>query len=152
ITGPVLITGAGGAIGSWLRAGLRARVDELVLTDAATLQPAGNERFVPADLAGRDAVMRAADGVGAVVRRGPIPTEASFDALLGPNLTGTFNVFDAARRGGARRIVFASSNHATGFYPVEQRLTGRDAPRPDTLYGVTKAYGEALGSLYADKF
>jgi uronate dehydrogenase len=148
----VLITGAAGAIGSCLRHGLRSRVDELVLTDARALEPAGNERFVQADLADRDAVMRAADGVDAVIHLGAIPTEASFDELLGPNLIGTFNVFEAARRGGARRIVFASSNHATGFYPVEQRLTGRDAPRPDTLYGVTKAYGEALGSLYADKF
>jgi uronate dehydrogenase len=148
----VLITGAAGAIGSCLRAGLRSQVDELVLTDARTLEPTGNERFIQADLADRDAVVRAADGVDAVIHLGAIPTEASFDELLGPNLIGTFNVFEAGRRGGARRLVFASSNHATGFYPVEQRLTGRDAPRPDTLYGVTKAYGEALGSLYADKF
>jgi uronate dehydrogenase len=150
--GPVLITGAAGAIGSCLREGLRPHVDELVLTDAHVLEPTGRERFIQADLADRDAVMRAADGVDAVIHLGAIPTEASFDELLEPNLIGTFNVFEAARRGGARRIVFASSNHATGFYPVEQRLTGRDAPRPDTLYGVTKAYGEALGSLYADKF
>ncbi|MGN6870115.1 MAG: NAD-dependent epimerase/dehydratase family protein, partial [Solirubrobacteraceae bacterium] len=147
-----LITGAAGAIGSCLREGLRPHVGELVLTDARALEPADNERFVAVDLADRDAVMRAAEGVDAVIHLGAIPTEASFDELVGPNLIGTFNVFEAARRCGARRIVFASSNHATGFYPVEQWLTGRDAPRPDTLYGVTKAYGEALGSLYADKF
>ncbi|HJS95933.1 MAG TPA: NAD(P)-dependent oxidoreductase [Solirubrobacteraceae bacterium] len=152
ITGRVLITGAAGAIGSCLREGLRAQVGELVLTDARALGPSGNERFIQADLADRDTVMRAAEGVDAVIHLGAIPTEASFDELLGPNLIGTFNVFEAARRAGARRVVFASSNHATGFYPVEQRLSGRDAPRPDTLYGVTKAYGEALGSLYADKF
>jgi uronate dehydrogenase len=148
----VLITGAAGAIGSCLREGLRPRAQELVLTDARALEPADRERFVQADLADRDAMMRAAQGVDAVIHLGAIPTEASFDALLGPNLIGTFNVFEAARRSGAKRIVFASSNHATGFYPVEQRLSGVDAPRPDTLYGVTKAYGEALGSLYADKF
>src|SRR6185437_14796202 len=139
-------------IGSCLREGLRAQVDELVLTDARALGPTGNERFIQADLADRDTVMRAAEGVDAVIHLGAIPTEASFDELLGPNLIGTFNVFEAARRGGASRIVFASSNHATGFYPVGQRLTGQEAPRPDTLYGVTKAYGEALGWLYADKF
>jgi len=152
ITGRLLITGAAGAIGSCLREGLRPQVGELVLTDALALEPTDRERFVQANLADRDAVMRVADGVDAVIHLGAIPTEASFDDLLGPNLVGTFNVFDAARLGGARRIVFASSNHATGFYPVEQRLTGQEAPRPDTLYGVTKAYGEALGSLYADKF
>jgi len=152
VTGRVLITGATGAIGSCLREGLRSQVGELVLTDARALEPTGHERFVQADLADREAVLRAAAGVDAVIHLGAIPTEAAFDELLGPNLIGTFNVFEAARRGGARRIVFASSNHATGFYPVEQRLSGSDAPRPDTLYGVTKAYGEALGSLYVDKF
>jgi uronate dehydrogenase len=152
ITGRLLITGAAGAIGSCLREGLRTRVETLVLTDARTLEPTAEERFVQADLADREAVMRAAEGVDAVVHLGAIPTEASFDELLGPNLIGTFNVFEAARRGGASRVVYASSNHATGFYPVQQRLAGPERPRPDTLYGVTKAYGEALGSLYADKF
>jgi uronate dehydrogenase len=152
ITGRLLITGAAGAIGTCLREGLRSRVDELVLTDVQPLEPVDHERFLQADLSDRDAMLRAADGVDAVIHLGAIPTEASFDELLGPNLIGTFNVFEGARRGGAGRIVFASSNHATGFYPVEQTLTGRHAPRPDTLYGVTKAYGEALGSLYADKF
>lgn len=150
----MLITGAAGAIGSCLREGLRPLVGELALTDARALEPepTADERFIQADLADRDAVTRATEGVDAVVHLGAIPTEASFDDLVGPNLVGTFNVFESARRAGARRIVFASSNHAAGFYPVEQTLTGREAPRPDTLYGVTKAYGEALGSLYADKF
>lgn len=150
--GRVLITGAAGAIGSCLRDGLRPLVGGLVLTDVRALEPIAEERFVQADLADRDAVMRSAEGVDAVIHLGAIPTEASFDDLLRPNLIGTFNVFEAARRGGATRIVFASSNHAAGFYPVGQRLTGQEAPRPDTLYGVTKAYGEALGWLYADKF
>ena len=148
----VLITGAAGAIGSCLRQGLRPRVDELVLTDVRALEPIANERFIRADLADRAAVGDAARGVDAVIHLGGIPTEAPFDELLGPNLIGTFNVFEAARREHVPRVVFASSNHATGFYPVEQRLTGNEPPRPDTLYGVTKVYGEALGRLYVDKF
>ncbi len=148
----VLITGAAGAIGSCLREGLRPLVDQLVLTDARTVEPAANERFVGADLADRDAVAQATEGVDAVVHLGAVPTEVPFDELLGPNIIGTFNVFEAARRGGAARVVFASSNHATGFCPVERTLTGTEPTRPDSLYGVTKVYGEALGSLYADKF
>ena len=148
----MLITGAAGAIGSCLREGLRPHVERLVLTDAGALEPTAEERFVQADLADRDAMMRAAEGVDAVIHLGAIPSEASPDELLGPNPIGTFNVFAAARQGGASRIVFASSNHAIGFYPVGQRLAGPERPRPDTLYGVTKAYGEALGSLYVDKF
>ena len=148
----VLLTGAAGSIGSCLRTGLRALVEELVVTDVRLLEPVENERFVAADLADRDAVAALAADVDAIVHLGAVPTEAPFDELVGPNLVGTFNVFEAARRGGARRIVFASSNHATGFYPTERTLTGAEPPRPDTLYGVTKVYGEALGSLYADKF
>jgi uronate dehydrogenase len=148
----VLITGAAGAIGSCLRAGRRTLVDEIVLTDVRTLEPTASERFVQADLVDRDAIRSAAEGVDAVIHLGGIPTEASFDELVGPNIVGTFNVFEAARQNDIGRVVFASSNHAAGFYPVEQHLTGLEAPRPDTLYGVTKAYGEALGRLYVDKF
>jgi uronate dehydrogenase len=148
----VLITGAAGRIGSCLRQGLRGIVGELVLTDVRPLEPVGGERFVQAGLADRDALLAAAEGADAVIHLGAVPSEAPFDELLGPNLVGTFNVFDAARRSGVGRVVFASSIHATGFYPIEQMLSGREAPRPDTLYGVTKAYGEALGHLYADKF
>jgi len=148
----VVITGAAGAIGSCLRAGLRPLVDELVLTDVRAIEPEANELFVPAELADREAIAQAVRGAAAVIHLGAQPNEAPFDALVGPNLIGTFNVFDAARRGGARRIVFASSNHATGFYPVEQTLVGNEPTRPDSLYGVTKVYGEALGRLYVDKF
>jgi uronate dehydrogenase len=147
-----LMTGAAGAIGSWLREGLRPLVDEFVLTDVRAVEPAAGERFVQADLADREAVVAATAGVDAVVHLGAVPTEAPFDELVGPNLLGTFNVFEAARLCGVPRVVFASSNHATGFYPVRQRLRGDEPTRPDSLYGVTKVYGEALGRLYADKF
>jgi uronate dehydrogenase len=148
----VLMTGAAGAIGSCLRDGLRPRVDELVLTDRRAVEPEAEERFILADLADRDAVLGAAAGADAVIHLGGISTERPFDQLVGPNLVGTFNVFEAARLAGVSRVVFASSNHATGFYPVDRTLTGDEPTRPDSLYGVSKVYGEALGSLYADKF
>ena len=148
----MLITGAAGAIGSCLRKGLGPLVDELVLTDVDAVKPKANERFMGAVLADRDAIARAVEGVDAVIHLGAVSTEAPFDDLVGPNFIGAFNVFDAARREGARRIVFASSNHATGAYPVEQTLTGREPTRPDSLYGVTKVYGEALGRLFVAKF
>jgi len=73
------------------------------------------------------------------------------DAILETNICGTYSVFEAARLEGCRRIVFASSNHAVGYYPVEQ-VIGTDAPpRPDTFYGLSKAFGEGLGSLYHDR-
>jgi uronate dehydrogenase len=151
----VLLTGAAGKIGSCLRAGLRDELDELRLTDVHEPQPPPvppSETFMAADLADSEAVLRAVDGVEAVVHLGAVPGEAAFDDLLGPNVVGAFNVFDAARRAGVRRVVYASSNHVTGFYPVDERLTGSEPPRPDGLYGATKAFGEALGRMYSDRF
>jgi uronate dehydrogenase len=150
----VLLTGAAGKIGSCVRSGLRDELDDLRLTDVRDPEPppVPPETFVAADLADREAVLRAVEGVEAVVHLGAVPGEAAFEELLGPNVVGSFNVFDAARRTGVRRVVYASSNHVTGFYPVEERLTGAEPPRPDGLYGATKAFGEALGRMYSDRF
>jgi uronate dehydrogenase len=149
----VLLTGAAGGIGSRLRAPLREAVDELRLSDIAPLEAeADNETVHPADLADFAAVRAAADGVDAVVHLGGVPEEAPFEELAPANLVGCYHAYEAARLGGAERFVFASSNHATGFYPAEHRLVGNEPVRPDSLYGVSKVYGEALGRLYHDKF
>jgi uronate dehydrogenase len=150
---PLLLTGAAGRIGSVLREALRDEVGELRLTDRAPVEGLrGGETFVHADLADAGAVHRAMRGAAAVVHLGAIPHEASFDELAGPNVHGVFNVLEAARREGARRVVLASSNHVTGMYPVAQRLAGHEPVRPDSLYGATKVLAEALGRLYAEKF
>ena len=150
----VLLTGAAGRIGSVLREGLRGDLDELRLSDREHLVPVPgtSETFVQADLQDPAAMVAAMKGVDAVIHLGGNPSEASFTDLLGPNILGTFNVFEAARETGAKRIVYASSNHATGFYGPGDKLTGSEPTRPDSLYGVTKVFGEAIGSLYADKF
>jgi len=149
----VLLTGAAGAIGSCLRAGLRGELDELRLSDVrepADLAP--GETFVAAELTDAAAIDRAVAGVDAVVHLGAVADEAAFERLAGPNLHGAFHVFDAARRLGVRRVIYASSNRITGFEPAARRLAGGEAPRPDGLYGATKAWGEALGRLYHDRF
>jgi uronate dehydrogenase len=150
----VLLTGAAGRIGSTLREGLRADLEELRLSDREPLEPVAgtSETFVGADLLDLSALDGAVAGVDAVIHLGGNPDEAPFDELLAANIRGTFNVFDAARRAGVVRVVYASSNHATGFYRPEDPLVGEEPPRPDSLYGVTKVFGEALGRLYADKF
>ena len=143
----VLITGAAGRIGRVLTAGLTDH--ELRLTDIAELD---DPRFMRADLNDQAQVDRAIEGMDAVVHLGAVPDEASFDEIAGPNLHGTFHVFDACRRLHTRRIVFASSNHATGMYPVGEPLTESYPPRPDGLYGASKVWGEALGRMYVDRF
>jgi uronate dehydrogenase len=144
----VLITGAAGRIGTVVTRGLR---HDLRLTDVVEPDGAGRE-FVAADLNDQRAVDRAVEGVDAVVHLGAVPDEAAFEQIAGPNLHGAFHVFDAARRLGARRVVYASSNHATGMYPVGAPLDGSQPPRPDGIYGASKVWGEALGRMFAERF
>jgi len=149
----VLMTGARGRIATVLRPALRESVEELRLSDlTAPDDLVAPETFAAADLTDKRAVQAAVDGVDAVVHLGAIPDEAPFETIAGPNLHGAFHVFEACRRAGVERVVFASSNHATGMYPVGVPLDGHQPPRPDGLYGASKVFGEALGSMYADKF
>ncbi len=78
--------------------------------------------------------------------------EAPWEVLLGANIIGTYNPFEAARRVGVKRAVFASSNHVVGFYPRSRRFGSDVLLRPDSRYGASKAFGEALGALYAYKY
>ena len=149
----VLITGASGHIGTVIRPALREGVEELRLSDLS--EPAdlqAPETYAHADLADFDAVQRAVDGVDAVVHLGAVPNEAPFEAIAGPNLHGVFHVFEACRRARVKRIVYASSNHASGMNDVGVPLDGSERARPDGLYGASKAYGEALGSMFVDRF
>ena len=112
---------------------------------------AADEEFVAADLADMAAVERAVAGVDGIVHLGGYSVEGPWETILQANIIGCYNLFEAARRQGVKRVVFASSNHVVGFYPAQRRI-GIDAPvRPDSRYGVSKAFGEALGALYADK-
>lgn len=149
----ILVTGAAGRIGSVVRAGLRGRYPAVRLLDVAEMGDAGEgEEVVTADLRDYPAVEAAMAGVDAVVHLGAIPSEAAFGEICAHNIIGTYHVFEAARRRGAMRVVYASSNHATGFYRESERI-GPDAPvRPDTFYGVSKVSGEALARMYVDKF
>jgi len=140
----IAITGASGLIGSVLAAGLEG---DLRLLDI-NARP-GVQELDLRDLAG---VERAFEGVEKVVHLGAISSEAGFEDILDHNIRTTYNVYEAARRQGARRVVFASSNHAIGMYPRTQRIGADEPVRPDTYYGVSKAFGEALGRLYADKW
>jgi uronate dehydrogenase len=148
----LLITGAGGTVGQVLRDGLRALADELSLLDLQPLQPRSGEEVFQGDVADLAVVRRAMAGCDACVHLAAIATEAPFADILHANFLGTWSVFEAARREGCQRLVFASSNHATGFYPVGQRIGPEYPVRPDTYYGVSKVFGEALGRMYHDKF
>ena len=149
----ILITGAAGEIGSVLRAGLYDGTRQLRLLDIKPQQPArAGEELVTADLADMGALEQAARGVDCIVHLAGVPREGAWEAILPSNIVGTFHLFEAARRAGVKRIIFASSNHVVGYYPVTQKVGVTEPERPDSRYGVSKAYGEALGRLYADKY
>jgi len=156
VTGPVLVTGAAGRIGGWLRAGLPERGWAVRSLDVAQItDPRPGEEQLVADVTDLAAMVEAAAGASAVVHLAGIPTESTWPAISHANIEGTYCALEAARRSGVRRVVLASSNHATGYTPRPDGalLTEADAPhRPDTYYGVSKATMEALGSLYVDRY
>ena len=148
----VLVTGAAGGIATRLRHMLTAAYPHVRWSDLRKpADLADGADFVAAELADLAQVEKAVAGVDGIVHLGGVSVERPWDAVLNANIVGCYNVFEAAHRAGARRVVFASSNHAVGYYPRRRRI-GVDAPvRPDSRYGVSKAFGEALGALYADK-
>lgn len=149
----VLITGAAGRLGRVLRAGLASERRLLRLHDRVSLgEPGPHEEVVHGDLGDFDATLALTGGVDTVVHLAGIPDEAPFDDLLAANFVATHHVFEAARRCGVRRVVFASSNHVIGFHPRSLRLDPDCERRPDTLYGVSKSFGEDLARLYHDKW
>src|SRR5258707_11240541 len=78
--------------------------------------------------------------------------ESPWDRVLPLNIEGCYKTFEAARRQGVKRVIFASSNHAVGFHRRERFIDNTVLPRPDTRYGVSKVFGEAVGRLYAHKY
>jgi uronate dehydrogenase len=141
------LTGAAGRIGTSMRERLPDYGWDVRAFDRVAV-PGGvvGDITSPADL---DAAL---DGVSAVVHLAGQPTEAPWPTIRDANVDGLVQLFEAARRAGVSRVVWASSNHATGFTPVTPELPADAAPRPDTLYGVSKVFGEALGRYYADRY
>src|SRR5271169_6087230 len=148
----VLITGAAGAIGTALRNGLRADWRHLRLTDVRPIaDPTPNEECIVADISDRAAIERMMEGVAAVVYMTGVGGDYTLDDLFRVNARGVFDVFEAARLNGVQRIVFASSNHAFGCYPITENVSPAMPPRPDSLYGVFKVWGETLLRNYYDR-
>jgi uronate dehydrogenase len=149
----ILITGGAGRIGSLLRRELAGRASLIRSFDRlACPDLGGNEESVVGELLDMAALEAAMEGMDGVVHLAAVPNEQPFDVMLQNNVIGTWNVYEAAFRKGVRRVVFGSSNHVVGFYPRGVRLDHTVPSRPDSRYGLTKCWGEDVGSLYADKY
>lgn len=149
----LVLTGAAGRLGSYLREPLAAMCDTLVSTDIAedigTLYD--GETYVQADLAQMDQIAPVLEGADMVIHFGAIVDEKPFEELLGPNFVGSYNIWEAGYKVGVKRIVYASSIHAVGMH-LKSDFIGIDAEhRPDTFYGLAKCFTEDLGRMYWDK-
>jgi len=147
----VLITGATGDVGAHLSRELAGKY-ELRLSDRRPQTPPKGQSFAKADISKMSDALRITKGVDAIVHLGGYSVEGPWEAILQANIIGCYNGFEAARRNGVKRIVFPTSNHAVGFYRRDQTIDHRVYIKPDSRYGVSKVFGEALGSLYADKY
>ena len=148
----ILITGAAGRIGTFLRPELAGKY-KLRLSDIQPVkkrQP--GETFMRADIANMKHALRITKGVDAVVHFGGQSGEHDWEHILNANIIGFYNTLEAARVNGVKRFLVATSNHAVGFYPVTQTVDHRIYPKPDSRYGVSKVFNEALSSLYADRY
>lgn len=149
----ILLTGAAGGLGKVLRDRIKPWADVVRLSDLADLGVAREgEEIVQCDLADKAAVMAMMEGVDAVLHFGGISLEAPFDAILQANILGTANLYEAVHKMGVRRVVFASSSHAVGYYRTTDLIDADDPVRPDTMYGVSKCFGESLSRYYFDRF
>jgi len=150
----ILLTGAAGGLGKVLRETLRPYANVLRLSDIADMAPAAgpHEEVQRRDLADKAAVHQLVEGVDAIVHFGGVSTEHSFEDILGPNICGTFHIYEAARRHGVKRVIFASSNHVIGFYRQDETIDASAVKRPDSYYGLSKSYGEDLASFYFDRY
>lgn len=149
----LLLTGAAGGVATMLRPLLKDHADHVRLSDRVAVSDlAAHESFEMVDLTDLAACEKLAEGVDGIIHLGGFSVEGDWDTIHEANITGCYNMIEAAKRQKVERFVFASSNHAIGFYRREQRISTDQRVRPDGYYGVSKAFGEALASLYADKY
>jgi uronate dehydrogenase len=149
----ILLTGAAGGLGRALRRRLASNCAVLRLSDIAPppADLAPHEEWHTVDLADRAAVLHMAADVGAIVHMGGVSVERPFDEILPANIVGVYNLYEAARKQGVKRVLFASSNHVTGFYKQSETIDAAAPPRPDGMYGISKAFGEDLSRFYFDR-
>ena len=150
----LLLTGAAGGLGKVLRETLRPYAKVLRLSDIAEMAPPvdEHEEVQVCDLSDKNAVHQLVEGVDAILHFGGVSVERPFEEILGANICGVFHIYEAARRHGVKRVIFASSNHVIGFYKQNETIDAHSPRRPDSYYGLSKSYGEDMASFYFDRY
>ncbi len=150
----LLLTGAAGGLGQVLRQRLKPFAKVLRVSDVANMAPAadGSEEVVDCNLSDKRAVDQMVAGCNAIVHMGGVSVERPFEEVLEANIKGIVYLYEAARRHGVKRVVFASSNHVIGFYKQSEKIDANVRRRPDGYYGLSKSFGEDVASFYFDRY
>lgn len=149
----ILLTGAAGGLGALLRTEIAPMAEKLRLNHRRDMgEAAANEEIFICDLSDKDAVMEMTRDVDMVIHMGGVSKENTFDAILQSNIVGVYNLYEACRKNGVKRVIWGSSNHAIGFFPRTQRIDASVNPRPDSNYGVSKVFGESMSQYYWEKY
>ncbi len=149
----LLLTGAAGGLGQVLRERIKPWAKVVRLSDIALLGAAQEgEEIVQCDLADKGAVLELVKDVDAVLHFGGISVEDKFEPIMQANILGLYNLYEAVHKAGVKRVVYASSNHVTGFYRTTELVDATMPLRPDGFYGLSKCFGEALSRYYYDRF
>jgi len=149
----LLLTGAAGALGTELRLSLHKYADHIRLSDQVDIDNcAEHEEFVKADLADMDAMIALTKDVDVVVHMGGQAREGAWETVLNSNIIGVYNLYEGCRKNDVKRVIWASSVHTVGFYPRTEIVDSKSTVRPDSNYGVSKVYGEAMAQYYWDKY
>ena len=149
----IVLTGAGGRLGSYLREPISKLCKNLVTTDIkenfGSLYE--NEKFIQADLSNFDEINPIIENASMVCHFGAIVDELPFDKLLGPNYVGSYNIWESSRMHKVKRVIYSSSMHAVGMYPKTMTLKTDTPHRPDSFYGLAKCFTEDLAKMYFEK-
>lgn len=150
----ILLTGAAGGLGQILRETLQAHAAIVRASDISPMAPSRGEQdeVITCNLADKAGVAALVKDVDTIVHLGGISVERAFEDILDANIRGTFHIYEAARLHGIKRIVFASSNHVTGFYSQDTQLDAHTQRRPDGYYALSKAYGEDMATFYFHRY
>ena len=149
----IVLTGAGGRLGSYLREPISNLCNYLVSTDIKeNIGPLyENEKFIQADLSNFDEINPIIENATMVCHFGAIVDELPFNKLLGPNYIGSYNIWESSRRHSVKRVIYSSSMHAVGMYPKTMTLKTDTPHRPDSFYGLAKCFTEDLAKMYFEK-
>ena len=150
----ILVTGASGRVGEAVRPYLRKRFHQVILTDIQAIDDCQQgESFEQGDISDLSFVSGLAKrSEGLIHLAGLVASHYTFEDNMGPNYLGTHNVYRAAAENGIGNVVYASSHHAVGFTKRGEKIDHTTAHRPDTEYGLSKAFGESAAAFFADKF